>query len=161
MSKPSNVPWAVAKPKPGIWLLTPQITLPLLLTVSRRLVAVCDVLLSSPFVHAPSSSSAPTIAAGKRIRRPRIGDPSSRLREPRERRFGMSTRSDDARDSDAALVASAFPRRLLCAVTMSEQNGSEKLTLTGERTLPGIPEENYWFQRHAVAYEYAATLVRG
>ncbi|MCA1831923.1 MAG: class I SAM-dependent methyltransferase [Actinomycetota bacterium] len=30
---------------------------------------------------------------------------------------------------------------------------------TGERTLPGIPAENYWFQRHVAAYEYAAKLV--
>ncbi len=29
------------------------------------------------------------------------------------------------------------------------------LILTGERTLPGISRENYWFQRHLVAYEYA------
>jgi SAM-dependent methyltransferase len=28
------------------------------------------------------------------------------------------------------------------------------LSLTGERTVPGIPEENYWFRRHEVAYEY-------
>lgn len=28
------------------------------------------------------------------------------------------------------------------------------LALTGERTLPGIPEENYWFRRHEAAYEY-------
>ncbi|MFW0786717.1 class I SAM-dependent methyltransferase [Gordonia sp. CPCC 206044] len=27
------------------------------------------------------------------------------------------------------------------------------LALTGERTVPGIPEENYWFRRHEVAYE--------
>lgn len=26
------------------------------------------------------------------------------------------------------------------------------LTLTGERTLPGIAEENYWFRRHEAAY---------
>jgi SAM-dependent methyltransferase len=26
------------------------------------------------------------------------------------------------------------------------------LPLTGERTVPGIPEENYWFRRHEVAY---------
>ncbi len=28
----------------------------------------------------------------------------------------------------------------------------EALPLTGERTVPGIPEENYWFRRHEVAY---------
>jgi len=35
------------------------------------------------------------------------------------------------------------------------------LGLTGERTSPGIPEENYWFQRHVVAYRFAAGLVGG
>lgn len=33
--------------------------------------------------------------------------------------------------------------------------------LTGERTLPGIAVENYWFQRHVVAYRYAAGHVKG
>ncbi|MBU1671541.1 MAG: class I SAM-dependent methyltransferase [Actinobacteria bacterium] len=36
-----------------------------------------------------------------------------------------------------------------------------ELQLTGERTLPGIPQENYWFQRHLVAYEYAMRFARG
>lgn len=27
------------------------------------------------------------------------------------------------------------------------------LPLTGERTVPGVPEENYWFRRHEVVYE--------
>lgn len=35
------------------------------------------------------------------------------------------------------------------------------LELTGERTLPGIERENYWFQRHLAAYRFAASLVRG
>jgi hypothetical protein len=30
------------------------------------------------------------------------------------------------------------------------------LTLTGERTLPGIVAENYWFRRHEAAYRLAA-----
>lgn len=33
--------------------------------------------------------------------------------------------------------------------------------LTGERTVPGIPEENYWFRRHEAAYEFARAHVRG
>ncbi len=33
--------------------------------------------------------------------------------------------------------------------------------LTGERTLPGIPVENYWFQRHVAAYRWAAGFVQG
>lgn len=32
--------------------------------------------------------------------------------------------------------------------------------LTGERTLPGIPDERYWFERHVVAYALAADHVR-
>jgi SAM-dependent methyltransferase len=32
------------------------------------------------------------------------------------------------------------------------------LPLTGERTVPGIPEENYWFRRHEAAYEFALSL---
>ncbi|WP_028924750.1 class I SAM-dependent methyltransferase [Pseudonocardia acaciae] len=32
------------------------------------------------------------------------------------------------------------------------------LTLTGERTVPGIPEENYWFRRHEAAYLRLAGL---
>lgn len=33
-----------------------------------------------------------------------------------------------------------------------------ELRLTGERTLPGLPEENYWFRRHEAAYRLAARL---
>jgi len=40
-------------------------------------------------------------------------------------------------------------------------DANEPLPLTGERTAPGIPEENYWFRRHVVAYDYVAGLVRG
>ena len=35
------------------------------------------------------------------------------------------------------------------------------LPLTGERTVPGIPAENYWFRRHEAAYAFAAPLVTG
>lgn len=40
-------------------------------------------------------------------------------------------------------------------------DADEPIPLTGERTAPGIAEENYWFQRHVVAYRFAAELVRG
>lgn len=36
------------------------------------------------------------------------------------------------------------------STTPSER--AEALHLTGERTVPGIPEENYWFRRHEAAY---------
>ena len=35
------------------------------------------------------------------------------------------------------------------------------LPLTGERTVPGVPSENYWFRRHEAAYEFALPLVTG
>lgn len=41
--------------------------------------------------------------------------------------------------------------------------GSEQLPLTGERTVPGVAQENYWFRRHEAAYEWvdarAATVL--
>jgi SAM-dependent methyltransferase len=36
-----------------------------------------------------------------------------------------------------------------------------ELILTGERTLPGVREENYWFQRHLVAYEFLLGSAEG
>jgi SAM-dependent methyltransferase len=35
------------------------------------------------------------------------------------------------------------------------------LALTGERTLPDVPEENYWYRRHLVVYEWIAARVGG
>jgi len=39
--------------------------------------------------------------------------------------------------------------------------GVPPLALTGERTLPDVPEENYWFRRHLAVYEWIAERVRG
>ncbi len=39
--------------------------------------------------------------------------------------------------------------------------GVPPLPLTGERTLPDVPEENYWFRRHLVVYEWIAARVAG
>jgi len=39
--------------------------------------------------------------------------------------------------------------------------GVPPLRLTGERTLPDVPEENYWFRRHLVVYEWIASRVGG
>jgi SAM-dependent methyltransferase len=39
--------------------------------------------------------------------------------------------------------------------------GVPPLELTGERTLPDIPQENYWFRRHLAVYEWIAERVRG
>jgi SAM-dependent methyltransferase len=39
--------------------------------------------------------------------------------------------------------------------------GVPALSLTGERTLPDVPEENYWFRRHLAVYEWIAARVPG
>lgn len=39
--------------------------------------------------------------------------------------------------------------------------GVPPLPLTGERTLPDVPEENYWYRRHLVVYEWIAARVGG
>ncbi len=43
----------------------------------------------------------------------------------------------------------------------ADDQAAPALVLTGERTLPGIWHENYWFQRHLVAYERVAPLADG
>ena len=35
------------------------------------------------------------------------------------------------------------------------------LELTGERTLPDVPEENYWYRRHLAVYEWIAARCAG
>ncbi len=39
--------------------------------------------------------------------------------------------------------------------------GVPPLALDGERTLPDVPEENYWFRRHVAVYEWVAARVAG
>ena len=39
--------------------------------------------------------------------------------------------------------------------------GVPPLALTGERTLPDVPAENYWYRRHLAVYEWIAERVRG
>jgi len=46
-------------------------------------------------------------------------------------------------------------------VQCDQPAGVPPLSLTGERTLPDVPEENYWFRRHLVVYEWIAGRVRG
>jgi SAM-dependent methyltransferase len=46
-------------------------------------------------------------------------------------------------------------------VQRDQPPGVPPLALTGERTLPDVPEENYWFQRHLVAYRWIAERCLG
>ena len=42
----------------------------------------------------------------------------------------------------------------------NQPEGVPPLELTGERTLPDVPEENYWYRRHLAVYEWIAERVR-
>jgi 2-polyprenyl-3-methyl-5-hydroxy-6-metoxy-1,4-benzoquinol methylase len=42
-----------------------------------------------------------------------------------------------------------------------QPEGVPPLALTGERTLPDVPEENYWYRRHLAVYEWIAARVGG
>jgi 2-polyprenyl-3-methyl-5-hydroxy-6-metoxy-1,4-benzoquinol methylase len=46
-------------------------------------------------------------------------------------------------------------------VQRDQPPGVPPLQLTGERTLPDVPEENYWFRRHLAVYEWIAARVPG
>jgi SAM-dependent methyltransferase len=44
---------------------------------------------------------------------------------------------------------------------LDQPEGVPPLALTGERTLPDVPDENYWYRRHLVVYEWIAARVGG
>ncbi len=46
-------------------------------------------------------------------------------------------------------------------VQQDQPDGVPPLALTGERTLPDVPLENYWFRRHLAVYEWIARRVAG
>jgi SAM-dependent methyltransferase len=46
-------------------------------------------------------------------------------------------------------------------VQRDQPEGVPPLELTGERTLPDVPVENYWFRRHLVVYEWIADRCAG
>ena len=46
-------------------------------------------------------------------------------------------------------------------VQRDQPAGVPPLELTGERTLPDVPEENYWYRRHVAVYEWVAERVAG
>ncbi|WP_370615045.1 class I SAM-dependent methyltransferase [Mumia sp. Pv 4-285] len=45
--------------------------------------------------------------------------------------------------------------------TSGDSDGKPQMVITGERTVPGIWHENYWFRRHEVVYESLRDVVRG
>src|SRR6201999_4502540 len=64
----------------------------------------------------------------------------------------------------AGLYGSAAIRCRVVAEEILQANqpeGVPPLPLTGERTLPDVPAENYWFRRHLVVYEWIAARAGG
>src|SRR3954447_7883903 len=59
-----------------------------------------------------------------------------------------------ARNSKTARVPEHY-------VQSEQPSGVPPLELTGERTLPDVPEENYWYRRHLVVYQWIAARCRG
>jgi len=46
-------------------------------------------------------------------------------------------------------------------VQENQPEGVPALELTGERTLPDVPEENYWYRRHVAVYQWVAERCAG
>src|SRR6202012_3979214 len=64
----------------------------------------------------------------------------------------------------AGLYGSAAIRCRVVAEEILQANqpeGVPPLPLTGERTLPDVPAENYWFRRHLAVYEWIAARTKG
>src|SRR5215216_5765992 len=53
-------------------------------------------------------------------------------------------------------VVPRLPPPMQETVQRAQPEGVPPLELTGERTLPDVPAENYWFRRHLAVYEWIA-----
>ena len=58
-------------------------------------------------------------------------------------------------------MTSSSPESEKHYVQADQPEGVPPLELTGERTLPDVPEENYWYRRHLAVYEWIAGRVAG
>src|SRR5436305_8380289 len=64
----------------------------------------------------------------------------------------------------AVIAARTLPCRRMSVDLYVQDNqppGVPPLALTGERTLPDVPAENYWFRRHLAVYEWIGARVLG
>src|SRR5918999_494081 len=58
-------------------------------------------------------------------------------------------------------LAPRLPRPMQETVQRAQPQGVPPLELTGERPLPDVPAENYWFRRHLAVYEWIAERCGG
>ena len=61
----------------------------------------------------------------------------------------------------AGLYSAAAVPQAVRYVQRNQPEGVPPLSLTGERTLPDVPEENYWYRRHVAVYRWIAERCRG
>src|SRR5918999_6053228 len=74
---------------------------------------------------------------------------------------GKSRTSGTAQESRCGARHTLSPVMPELYVQRDQPQGVPPLSLTGERTLPDVPEENYWFRRHLVVYEWIAARAHG
>lgn len=65
---------------------------------------------------------------------------------------GLSPTSNVDGMSKAVIPAAVSDDEVVPGTDDTADSGPETLPLTGERTVPGIAEENYWFRRHEIVY---------
>src|SRR3954469_18109923 len=53
------------------------------------------------------------------------------------------------------------PGPMADTVQQNQPDGVPPLELTGERTLPDVPAENYWYRRHLAVYQWIAERCAG
>ena len=71
--------------------------------------------------------------------------------------MALSPGGEDASAPNVSAVSDAdrtYPQE-------NQPEGVPPLELTGERTLPDVPEENYWYRRHVAVYEWIADRCAG
>ena len=104
-----------------------------------------------PGRDADRAADAGRVGAPGACRRRRVRAPARDHPRPGARRAGARARGSLA---CPRLVPDLYLQRDL-------PPGVPPLALDGERTLPDIPEENYWFRRHLVVYEWIAARIGG
>ena len=124
-------------------------------TPGSRSAAACAAASGAAFAQIEMQVVLQTIAESRRAasrRRRRARAPARHHARPGARR-AVRARSRRRVAVRSAAVADLYLQR-------DQPPGVPPLALDGERTLPDVPEENYWFRRHLAVYEWIARAGR-
>src|SRR5690349_3831593 len=69
-------------------------------------------------------------------------------------RAGQGSSVAPSSHSTYSLTSAAVSEAERAYLQDNQPDGVPPLELTGERTLPDVPEENYWYRRHVAVYEW-------